>query len=246
MKKSIIAAAATAGVVRATCDYPPPLSNQLAGNSVTAPSLASAPTVGQPYSILYDGSGLSDSITLILLNGPSTNIQYYETIVAGTANTGSYSWTPECSITPSTTGWGILLQDDSTCKFQWSTQFGIQPDTAGVCSSSSSAPPASSTEWPTSSGEWPPPASSTSDCEESSSTPAPPQSWSTSWETWNANGTWGGPGGKPSTSTYWVPAATGTGAASPTYTPYLSNDGTRFGMSIVGALGAVAAALMLM
>jgi len=238
--KVFAVAAAGISVVSATCAYPPPLANQLPGNSVTRPDVNDPATIGQPFDIIWDATGLSSSVSLILLRGPSTNIQYLETIVSGAPNTGTYSWTPESSLEPDTTHYGIMLQDDATCLFQWSTQFGLNP---GSGSSSSSVPPTSSTTATSASktGSQPPASPTTTASSKGSSDqpPPPPKTWSTGY-----GGSWGS--NSTSTSTYWLPAGTGAPTASGTYKPLPSNDAGRFGMSFVGAAAALAAALMLL
>lgn len=171
--KVLAIAAAGVSIASATCTYPPPLTNQLTGNSVTRPDTVNPATIGSPFSIVWDATGLSSSVSLILLRGPGENIQFLEYIVQGAPNTGSYTWTPESSLTPDTTHYGIMMIDEADCKFQWSSQFGLNPG-SGVISSSvaptSSAlppPPAS-----TSSAIPPPPASSSTTCDEEG--PSPP------------------------------------------------------------------------
>jgi len=271
--KFLTFAAAGVSVVSAACTYPPPLTNQLTGNSVTRPDTVDPATIGSPFSIVWDATGLGDSVSLILLRGPGENIQFLEYIVQGAPNTGAYTWTPESTLEPDTTHYGIMMIDDATCKFQWSSQFGLNPGT-GVVSSSSAAPPTSSAPAPSSASSTgskpsppptsscdeegshpptgappppPPPPPSTSCDEEGSSPPTgapiPPPK---SWSSVPAGGYGSGPWvptNGTATSAYW---ATGTGAATATYKPLQANGAGTLGMSLVGAAAALAATIMLL
>jgi len=227
--KALLLAAAAASVVSATCGpYPPALSLQSTNapgfNSVSRPDTETDtfPTIGQSYPIIWNATGWGDSVTIYLLRGPGDNILYYSTLATDAPNNGNFSWPVDCSLTPDTTHWGLMVQDNSGCTFQWSSQFGINADSTGACSSSPTSAPA----WPASSGSPPPPPPS--------GKPPPP------------------PGGAPypvgsnctSTSTVWVNPTGGYTPPNPSYTPAYSNDGARFGMSMFGAAAAIAAAVM--
>jgi hypothetical protein len=251
--------AAGVSVVSAACEYPPPLTNQLPGNSVTRPDTLNPATRGVAGDIVWDATGLGDTVTLILLRGPGNNIQYLDTIVSGAPNTGAYSWTPSFSYEADTTHYGIMMINDADCKFQWSSQFGINAGDA-PSTSSSVAPSTSTSEAPVSSTtatytktrsrheessttKRPQPPSPSDDCddEEGGDYPKPPKTWSSYG---GGQGPWGPPKNGTKTSIHW---ATGTGAyPSSTYKPIQANDATSFGMSFVGAAGALAAAIMLL
>lgn len=172
----------------------------------------------------------------MLLRGPGDNIQYLETIVTGAPNTGTFTWTPECSLTPDTTHYGIVMFDDTTCDYQYTTQFGLNPGTCSSSSSSSAPPTSSSTPPPSSSSTTKGPSSS-------GSAPPPPKTMTSSYGSgpWGKNGT-----ASTSTSTYYLPGGTGSPSPSGTYKPIQSNDASRLGMSLVGAAGIIAAAIMIL
>lgn len=80
-----------------------------------------------------------DNVSLILLQGPSTNVLPIMTIVNSTANTGSYTWVVPTSLAPASTGYGVQLID-SNGSFQYSPQCGIANNQyAGSSSASTTA-----------------------------------------------------------------------------------------------------------
>jgi hypothetical protein len=92
-------------------------------------------------------------------------------------------------------------------------------------------------------GSHPPPPATTSCDEEDEPTgyPSPPKVWATSYA---GTGPWGPPSNGTKTSTY---LATGTGAyPSSTYVPLQANGATTLGMSLIGAAGALVAAMILL
>jgi hypothetical protein len=156
--------AAIAGLAAA---YHAPVGDSPVGNPISNP-LNSVVPAGKPLTITWDPT-TPNKVSLILLKGPSNNAVYYETIVEGIANTGSYTWTPETTLpgTVGNKGYGIQLIDDVNGQYQYSTQFGIKNDevvssssaggypvsTPVYSASSSSAPTAHSTSYyPTSVG----------------------------------------------------------------------------------------------
>lgn len=64
-------------------------------------------------------------MSLVLLRGPSENVQPLSTIVSSIANTGTYAWAVSDSLEVDTTHYGIELIDDAGHTYQYSTQFGI-------------------------------------------------------------------------------------------------------------------------
>lgn len=84
-------------------------------------------------------------VKITLLKGPSTNVIPQFDIVASTANSGSFVWTPPANLaaTSGPTGYGLNLTDLTSGDFQYSTQFGISTDGCAVVSSSA-APAGSS------------------------------------------------------------------------------------------------------
>jgi hypothetical protein len=104
------------------------------GNAITSPGLAEEVPAGKPYTIIWDPS-TPGPVTLVFLKGPSANAVPQYAIAEHIANTGSYEWTPSTSLAPGTTGYGILLVDDVTGAYQYSTQFGIKNSAYGSGSS---------------------------------------------------------------------------------------------------------------
>lgn len=189
---------------------------QLTGNPVLTPNNngGAEPVLGQTYTITWDGTGLSNTVDLALCQGPGTACNVIANI-AQTSNTNSYSWSVPCSLTATTSnaGYGILLIDDATGMYQYSTQFGFLADTTGACSGSSSSAPASS--------------SSTGASASSSKTGYGGSSMTTSTTssgsapTQSGSAPTGGAGGYNTTSTtYVIPTGKpGSSNPAPTYTP---------------------------
>src|ERR1700760_2621534 len=100
---------------------------------------------------MYDGTNLGPTLDFVLLKGPSTNIIAQGYIATGVSNCGTgsctLSWTPDCSLEDTAgalNGYGIRMDDESTCSYQYTTQFGINAGTScGSQASSSAAPPPS-------------------------------------------------------------------------------------------------------
>lgn len=80
----------------------------------------------------------SGTITLLLLRGPSENVVPLKPIAEGIPNTGSYVWTPDSSLEPDVSRYGIQLIQDSDGAYQYSTQFGISGDAAVTSAATSS------------------------------------------------------------------------------------------------------------
>jgi len=205
--------AIVAGTAAAVNGYT--LTTQLTGNPVLTPNNngGAEPVLGQTYTITWDGTGLSNTVDLALCQGPGTACNVIANI-AQTSNTNSYSWSVPCSLTATTSnaGYGILLIDDATGMYQYSTQFGFLADTTGACSGSSSSAPASSS----STGA---PASSSKTGHSSSMTTSTTSSGSAPTQSGSAPS--GGAGGYNTTSTtYVIPTGKpGSSNPAPTYTP---------------------------
>jgi len=106
------------------------------GNPIYKPGLNEIVPAGQPYTITWTPT-TQDTVTLLLLRGPSNNVVPLYPIVENIDNTGTYDWTPSTDLQPDTTGYGIQLICDDTGAFQYSTQFGISnPDYTNSTSSS--------------------------------------------------------------------------------------------------------------
>jgi hypothetical protein len=120
-------------------------------NAVTAPDTATYPTIGQPFNVVWDPTGMTGPVTLTLLSGCPANCVAVDDIATNVANTGTFAWTPACTLTADTTaeGYGIKMTDETLCKFQYSGHFGLNADTAGACGAAASSA-ASSAASPTS------------------------------------------------------------------------------------------------
>ncbi|MCJ1309368.1 hypothetical protein MMC25_003027 [Agyrium rufum] len=96
------------------------------GNAVSAPIKGDYITVGQKYTITWTPSS-SHSVTLLFLQGPSSNVVPIGTIASSIPNSGSYTWQPWESLAPTTSaeGYGIEIVDDVDCTYQYSDQFGV-------------------------------------------------------------------------------------------------------------------------
>lgn len=57
-------------------------------------------------------------MTLVLYHGPSADLQLIGPIAQNIPNSGSYSWTPDTSLTPDTTHYGLRLIVDSNGQYQ--------------------------------------------------------------------------------------------------------------------------------
>ncbi|KAF1364271.1 hypothetical protein EJ07DRAFT_162094 [Lizonia empirigonia] len=112
------------------------------GNPITRPLNEVVPAC-KPFTITWTPT-TTNTVSLVLLRGPSTNVSPIQTLVEGIKNSGSYSWTPASSLEADTTHYGLQLIDDVNGQYQYSTQFGISKDDCAVASSSSSAPAPSS------------------------------------------------------------------------------------------------------
>ncbi|KAL1977053.1 hypothetical protein VTN31DRAFT_3335 [Thermomyces dupontii] len=136
------------------------------GNAIFTPGLNEIVPQGEPYKITWDAN-TPGPITLQLLRGPSENVVPIAVIAEHLPNTGSFLWEP-AGYEPDVTHYGILLIDESTLGYQYSTQFGLGEDpNAPPADSSSSADPtittssvapplvtATSTAAPTETGIW--------------------------------------------------------------------------------------------
>lgn len=91
-----------------------------------------------PFTIQWTPTTTKNTVSLLFLKGPSTNVVFQYAIAEGIAPSGSYSWTPSADLEATTTptGYGIMIVDDVTGEYQYSTQFGISKS---GCVSSSSA-----------------------------------------------------------------------------------------------------------
>ncbi|KAI9847674.1 MAG: hypothetical protein M1837_001922 [Sclerophora amabilis] len=94
------------------------------GNPISKPGLNDIVVGGKPGKIVWEPT-TEGTVTLVLLRGPSNNVQPLFPIAEQISNSGSYTWTPSVELEADTTGYGIQLIVDATGQFQYSTQFGI-------------------------------------------------------------------------------------------------------------------------
>ncbi|KAF3394573.1 hypothetical protein F1880_005130 [Penicillium rolfsii] len=98
------------------------------GNAVRAPGLNEQVPEGKPFTIKWDHD-LGSTVSIVLLQGPSTNVVPIETLAESIPNTGEFVWTPSTSLTPDVTHYGLLIVvEDAGANhgaYQWSTQFGL-------------------------------------------------------------------------------------------------------------------------
>ncbi|ODM23884.1 hypothetical protein SI65_01474 [Aspergillus cristatus] len=123
------------------------------GNAITKPGLNDLVTAGKPYTIEWDPT-TEGPISLVLLRGPSTNVQPIDTLAESIDNSGHFDWTPSTDLEPDTTHYGLMLVVEGSGQYQYSTQFGVKNEEHGAASSSaaSSSTPAT-TETAVSNGD---------------------------------------------------------------------------------------------
>ncbi|KAJ4991160.1 hypothetical protein SVAN01_03288 [Stagonosporopsis vannaccii] len=114
-----------------------------AGNPITRPLNEVVPAC-KAFTITWQPT-TSNTVSLLLLRGPSTNVVPIQTLAEGINNSGSFSWTPASSLEADVSRYGLQLIDDVTGQYQYSTQFGISKEDCAVVVSSSSTPAPSST-----------------------------------------------------------------------------------------------------
>jgi hypothetical protein len=111
------------------------------GNPITRPLNEVVPAC-KAFTITWQPT-TPNSVSLVLLRGPSTNVVPLSTIVTGISNSGSYQWTPSSGLEADVTHYGLQLIDDVTGQYQYSTQFGISKgaECNGVAPSSAVSTP---------------------------------------------------------------------------------------------------------
>ncbi|KAL9132432.1 MAG: hypothetical protein Q9175_006396 [Cornicularia normoerica] len=112
-------------------------------NAIHHPGLHDIIPGGTPYTIRW-GNNTGTSISLVLCQGVSTNIQDIGCIVDHIPNTGSFVWTPATDLVPAGNhNYGLKIIAN-TGDFQWSDQFGISNSVSNFFSSTPAAAPTSS------------------------------------------------------------------------------------------------------
>ncbi|KAI5301547.1 hypothetical protein KEM55_001660, partial [Ascosphaera atra] len=97
------------------------------GNAIYNPGLDQQVEVGKPFEISWNPT-TSGNVSIILLRGPSEDVQPIATIADSISNDGSYSWTPSTSLENDKTHYGIEIVVEGTGQYQYSPQFGIKND----------------------------------------------------------------------------------------------------------------------
>ncbi|KAF2124548.1 hypothetical protein P153DRAFT_401152 [Dothidotthia symphoricarpi CBS 119687] len=105
------------------------------GNPITRPLNEVVPAC-QAFTITWTPT-TTNTISLILLRGPSTNVvPLGAPLAVGIPNSGSFTWTPASTLEADVSHYGLQLIDDVNGQYQYSTQFGISKDACSVSSSS--------------------------------------------------------------------------------------------------------------
>ncbi|ETN46096.1 uncharacterized protein HMPREF1541_00280 [Cyphellophora europaea CBS 101466] len=113
--------------------------------ALLTPDLSSPVTQGESYKVTWDATGHEKStVSLVLCRGDSTNCVTDKTAIVEKVPAGaaSYEWDVPCSLPAgkqaTSTGYGMLIIEDGTGIFQYSTQFSVLAnDKCGSSSSSS-------------------------------------------------------------------------------------------------------------
>lgn len=123
-----VAALVTAFSALAAAYTTPDYNQPPQGNAIRSPGLAEQVPEGKPYTIKWD-TLLGKTVSIVLLRGPSTNVQPIATLAESIPNTGSFVWTPATTLTPDITHYGLLIVVEDAGQYhgayQWSTQFGL-------------------------------------------------------------------------------------------------------------------------
>ncbi|PLN84442.1 Ser-Thr-rich glycosyl-phosphatidyl-inositol-anchored membrane family-domain-containing protein [Aspergillus taichungensis] len=120
LKTLLVSALAAVAAAHVEPDY----TKNPEGNSIAKPGLDEVVPAGKPYTITWKPT-TKGPVSLVLLRGPSTNVQPIATIAEKIENTGEYEWTPSTGLEPDVTHYGLLIVVENTRQYQWSTQFGI-------------------------------------------------------------------------------------------------------------------------
>ncbi|KAK6518582.1 hypothetical protein TWF506_005716 [Arthrobotrys conoides] len=130
-------------------------------NSITAPIAEEVLIRGEPFDIRWQNT-VGASISLVLIDGPATQLREILTIATDISNTGSYTWTVPADLEPSGTYTIRISYDSNPNNWNYSDRFTVfrwEPLSSSVSSArstSTSLPPPS----PSSSSSSPSPSSS--------------------------------------------------------------------------------------
>ncbi|KAL1981475.1 hypothetical protein VTN96DRAFT_2647 [Rasamsonia emersonii] len=128
------ASLSTALAALASAYTQPDYSKPPTGNPIYTPGLNQQVPVGSPFEITWQPT-TPGTVSLVLLRGPSTNVVPLYAIAENIPNTGKFSWTPSTQLQNDVTHYGLLLVDDATGQYQYSTQFGIKNPGSGAAPS---------------------------------------------------------------------------------------------------------------
>ncbi|KAL8719698.1 MAG: hypothetical protein Q9225_003330 [Loekoesia sp. 1 TL-2023] len=137
MKFSVAAtvAASLASLAAAQTCSTKPVGDNPVGNPIHAPLNQIVPA-GTPFTITWTPT-TTGTVSIVLLRGPSTNVQPIGCLADNIANTGTFVWTPSSNLEADVTHYGLQIIVSGTGQYQYSTQFGISNDAIHQPSSAS-------------------------------------------------------------------------------------------------------------
>ncbi|KAH7397959.1 Ser-Thr-rich glycosyl-phosphatidyl-inositol-anchored membrane family-domain-containing protein [Cadophora sp. MPI-SDFR-AT-0126] len=110
-----------------------------AQNPFTFTSLTSI-KAGEPFNITWAPStGSTDTVSLVLRQGDSSNLETVETIASKIDNTGSYVWTPSTSIANGDGYAFQIIDDGNSDNINYSNQFSISSSNTATSAASFAA-----------------------------------------------------------------------------------------------------------
>ena len=95
------------------------------GNAISKPGLDDPVEAGKPYTIEWKAD-TPGPISIVLLRGPSKNVEPIDTLADKVDNDGKFEWTPSKNLEPDTTHYGIMIVVEKSGQYQYSTQFGVK------------------------------------------------------------------------------------------------------------------------
>ncbi|KAK4893137.1 hypothetical protein LTR27_008477 [Elasticomyces elasticus] len=120
---------------------------QGSANPFNVPNGGYSVTAGSPTDLTWNPT-TSGTVTLILRSGPSSNLIAGTVIASSIDNSGSYTWTPETSITRGSDYTVQIVSDDDSSQTNFTPYFVLDSDTVVAYSTNpvtlgASAPPTS-------------------------------------------------------------------------------------------------------
>lgn len=95
------------------------------GNAISKPGLDDPVEAGKQYTIEWKAD-TPGPISIVLLRGPSKNVEPIDTLAEKIDNNGKFEWTPSKDLEPDTTHYGIMIVVEKSGQYQYSTQFGVK------------------------------------------------------------------------------------------------------------------------